>query len=163
MTHDAKHADIIERNVEKTNLWLNDLANELETDDRQAAYQVLRAFLHAVRDRLTVDEALDRYVGLRALRAHVVLTQDSNPRIERPAHAACQIDLTGPVVGGHVDDVEMRNAIDELAKHMEHQLRRFVDRHLDDERGPTQRRAGEWRHGDSSLPWTRRQPPPEPD
>ena len=37
MTHDAKHADIIERNVEKTNLWLNDLANELETDDRQAA------------------------------------------------------------------------------------------------------------------------------
>ena len=39
MTHDAKHADIIERNVEKTNLWLNDLANELETDDRQAAYR----------------------------------------------------------------------------------------------------------------------------
>jgi uncharacterized protein (DUF2267 family) len=57
MTHDAKHADIIERNVEKTNLWLKDLADELETDDRQAAYRVLRAFLHAVRDRLTVDEA----------------------------------------------------------------------------------------------------------
>jgi ribosome-associated translation inhibitor RaiA len=130
MTDDAKHADIIERNVEKTNLWLNDLANELETDDRQAAYRV---------------------------------SQDSNPRIERPAHAACQIDLTGPVVGGHVDDVEMRNAIDALAKHMEHQLRRFVDRHLDDERGPTQRRAGEWRHGDSSLPPNRRRPPPEPD
>lgn len=57
MTPEAKHADIIERNVEKTNLWLNDLADELETDDRQAAYRVLRAFLHAVRDRLTVDEA----------------------------------------------------------------------------------------------------------
>ena len=78
--------------------------------------------------------ALDRYAGLRALRAHVVLTQDRNPRIERPAHAACQIDLTGPVIGGHVDDVEMRHAIDALAKRMEHQLRRFVDRHRDDER-----------------------------
>jgi ribosome-associated translation inhibitor RaiA len=161
MTHDAKHADIIERNVEKTNLWLNDLANVLETDDRQVAYRVPRAFLHAVRDRLTVDEALGRYVGLRALPAHVVVTRDTNPRIERPAHAACQVDLTGPVVGGHVDDVEMRNAIDALAN-MEHQLRRF-DRHREDERGPTQRRAGEWRHGDPSLPRTRRRPPPEPD
>ena len=48
--------EIIDRNVEKTHLWLNELAEELETDDRQVAYRVLRAFLHAVRDRLTVDE-----------------------------------------------------------------------------------------------------------
>ena len=109
-------------------------------------------------------EALDRYIGSRALHAHVVLTQDTNPRIERPARAACQIDLKGPVVGGHVDDVEMRHAIDALAKHMEHQLRRFVDRHLDDQRRPTHRPAGEWRHGDSPPPRrTRRGPPPEAD
>ena len=57
MAQGTTHADIIERNVEKTNLWLKDLADELETDDRQAAYRALRAFLHAVRDRLTVDEA----------------------------------------------------------------------------------------------------------
>jgi uncharacterized protein (DUF2267 family) len=57
MPRDVTHADIVDRNVEKTNLWLSDLADELETDDRQAAYRVLRAFLHAVRDRLTVDEA----------------------------------------------------------------------------------------------------------
>jgi uncharacterized protein (DUF2267 family) len=53
----TSHVDIIERNVEKANLWLKELADELETDDRQAAYRVLRAFLHAVRDRLTVNEA----------------------------------------------------------------------------------------------------------
>jgi uncharacterized protein (DUF2267 family) len=57
MTPETRHVDIIERNVEKAHLWLNDLADELETDDCQAAYRVLRAFLHAVRDRLTVDEA----------------------------------------------------------------------------------------------------------
>lgn len=49
--------EIIARSVEKTNVWLKELAEELETDDRQYAYRVLRAFLHAVRDRLMVNEA----------------------------------------------------------------------------------------------------------
>ena len=48
---------VIDRTVEKTNIWLNDLAEELRSDDRKAAYRVLRAYLHAVRDRLTVNEA----------------------------------------------------------------------------------------------------------
>ena len=49
--------DIIDRSVEKTNVWLNDLCEELGDDDRRAAYRVLRAYLHAVRDRLMVNEA----------------------------------------------------------------------------------------------------------
>ena len=49
--------EIIDRSVEKAHVWINDLADELETDDRQAAYRILRAFLHAVRDRLPVEEA----------------------------------------------------------------------------------------------------------
>lgn len=53
----SHNVEIIDRNVEHTHVWLNELAEELETEDRQAAYRVLRAFLHAVRDRLTVDEA----------------------------------------------------------------------------------------------------------
>ena len=52
-----KDPDIIARNVEKTHVWLNELAEELGTEDRQEAYRVLRAFLHALRDRLTIDEA----------------------------------------------------------------------------------------------------------
>lgn len=47
---------VIARTVEKTNLWLDEIAGEMETD-RQGAYRVLRAYLHALRDRLTVDEA----------------------------------------------------------------------------------------------------------
>lgn len=48
---------IIERSVEKTHVWLNDLAAQLGTDDQREAYRVLRAYLHALRDRLPVDEA----------------------------------------------------------------------------------------------------------
>jgi ribosomal subunit interface protein len=81
---------------------------------------------------------LDRYVGSRALRAHVILERDRNPRIERPAQASCEIDLHGPIVRGHVHDLDMSKAIDALAEHMERQLRRFVDRRLDEQRVPRQ-------------------------
>ena len=53
----ADHVSIIDRSVEKAHVWLNEVAAELGTDDHQYAYRVLRAVLHAVRDRLTVDEA----------------------------------------------------------------------------------------------------------
>lgn len=49
--------DIIERSVEKMHAWLKELCEELGDDDCHAAYRVLRAYLHAVRDRLTVNEA----------------------------------------------------------------------------------------------------------
>jgi len=49
--------DIIDRSVEKAHIWINDMAAELSTEDSQHAYRVLRAFLHALRDHLTVDEA----------------------------------------------------------------------------------------------------------
>jgi len=49
--------DIIDRSVEKAHIWINDVAAELSTEDSHHAYRVLRAFLHALRDQLTVDEA----------------------------------------------------------------------------------------------------------
>lgn len=48
---------IIERSVEKAHVWLDEVAKQLGTDDHRLAYRVLRAYLHALRDRLTVDEA----------------------------------------------------------------------------------------------------------
>jgi uncharacterized protein (DUF2267 family) len=47
--------DAIERSVRKTNQWLHELAAELDTDER-IAWRVLRAYLHVLRDRLTMDE-----------------------------------------------------------------------------------------------------------
>jgi uncharacterized protein (DUF2267 family) len=48
---------IIEHSVEKTHIWLMEVAEELGDEDRQYAYRALRAVLHSLRDRLTVDVA----------------------------------------------------------------------------------------------------------
>jgi uncharacterized protein (DUF2267 family) len=49
--------DAFEHSLQRTNVWLKDLMARLDTDDRHVAYLALRATLHALRDRLTVDEA----------------------------------------------------------------------------------------------------------
>jgi uncharacterized protein (DUF2267 family) len=48
--------DVIDRNIEQTHVWVNELADELRTEDNHEAYRVLRAFLHALRDHLPVNE-----------------------------------------------------------------------------------------------------------
>jgi uncharacterized protein (DUF2267 family) len=51
------HVDVIDRSMEQAHVWVNDVADEFGTDDHQLAYRILRAFLHAVRDRITVEES----------------------------------------------------------------------------------------------------------
>ena len=48
--------DGVERSVHKTNRWLNELSELAGWDSKQKAYLATRATLHALRDRLTVDE-----------------------------------------------------------------------------------------------------------
>jgi uncharacterized protein (DUF2267 family) len=48
-----------EASVHTANVWLKELAQELGWDDRERVYHGLRSVLHALRDRLTVDEAAD--------------------------------------------------------------------------------------------------------
>jgi uncharacterized protein (DUF2267 family) len=45
--------------MQKTERWLAELSEELGWTDRQHAYIALRATLHALRNRLRVDEAAD--------------------------------------------------------------------------------------------------------
>jgi len=51
------HVPVIDQSLEKANAWVAEVADEMKSDDPREAYRVLRAFLHALRDRLTVDEA----------------------------------------------------------------------------------------------------------
>jgi uncharacterized protein (DUF2267 family) len=44
--------------INKTKVWIHDVKDELSLDDDQQAYVALRAVLHALRDRLTVEEAV---------------------------------------------------------------------------------------------------------
>ena len=52
----ATGLDVFDNTVQKTNSWLKELMEELEWEDRRRAYLALRATLHALRDRLTVEE-----------------------------------------------------------------------------------------------------------
>jgi uncharacterized protein (DUF2267 family) len=49
--------DVFDTTVQKSNEWLLELMQELGTQDRHYAYLSLRSTLHALRDRLTVEEA----------------------------------------------------------------------------------------------------------
>lgn len=45
--------------IQKTDEWLHAVQSALEWDDPRGAYLALRATLHALRDRLPVNEAVD--------------------------------------------------------------------------------------------------------
>ena len=50
-------ADHLDRSIAKATAWLADIAAGFGTSDRRLAYRVLRAWLHCLRDRLSVDVA----------------------------------------------------------------------------------------------------------
>jgi len=48
--------EVFDETLHKTNTWLKEIG-EMLGSDRHGAYQALRAVLHCLRDRLTIDEA----------------------------------------------------------------------------------------------------------
>jgi uncharacterized protein (DUF2267 family) len=51
--------DLFDNTIQKTQVWLNDLMSELDWADKpHKTYMALRTVLHALRDRLTVEEAI---------------------------------------------------------------------------------------------------------
>lgn len=50
--------EVIQRSVEKTRHWIGEVAAELGGDDHRRAYRALKAVMHTIRDRLTVNEAV---------------------------------------------------------------------------------------------------------
>lgn len=53
------HLESFDRTMRKSEEWLLDLMHVLGTDDAQIAYGALRGVLHALRDRLPVNEAVE--------------------------------------------------------------------------------------------------------
>ena len=47
----------IDHAMHAAHTWVNEVAKEFDTDDREFSYGVLRAWLHTLRDRLTVEAA----------------------------------------------------------------------------------------------------------
>ena len=55
----ANELDVLDTTVQKTYTWINEVAAEAGWEDRQKAYLALRAVLHTLRDRLTIEEGAD--------------------------------------------------------------------------------------------------------
>lgn len=51
------NVDSLDRSIDKANAWLADIDAGFGTSDRRLAYRVLRAWLHCLRDRLSVEVA----------------------------------------------------------------------------------------------------------
>ena len=50
---------VFDKTLQKTSMWLDHVMQETGWEDPHKAYSVLRAVLHALRDRLVVGEAID--------------------------------------------------------------------------------------------------------
>jgi uncharacterized protein (DUF2267 family) len=53
--------DVFDSTIQRTNTWLKELMQELNWSDHRKTYFALRAVMHAVRDHLSVTDAV--YVG----------------------------------------------------------------------------------------------------
>jgi uncharacterized protein (DUF2267 family) len=56
MTKVQDHIDVIDTTVQKTYTWINEIGLDLGGLPRTDSYDILRAFLHVLRDRLIIDE-----------------------------------------------------------------------------------------------------------
>jgi uncharacterized protein (DUF2267 family) len=55
----ATGLEVFDTTIQKTNSWLNDIARISGCSSKHEAYQALRATLHALRDRLTIEEVAE--------------------------------------------------------------------------------------------------------
>jgi uncharacterized protein (DUF2267 family) len=56
MAQTAIGLDVFDRTIQKTYTWIHDVTKALGSEDRHMGYLALRATLHALRDRITVEE-----------------------------------------------------------------------------------------------------------
>jgi len=54
----ATGLDVFDTTLQKTHEWLQDLMQEMGWEDRHRAYTAYRGVFHALRDRLSVDQAV---------------------------------------------------------------------------------------------------------
>jgi uncharacterized protein (DUF2267 family) len=126
----SRDVGAVDRSIEKTNEWLNQLSSELgKPDDRRYAFRVLRAFLHTLRDRLPVNESADLAAQLPVLLRGVYFDGWRPSKVPHKYHdiasfldelareagltgrteAAYAAEATARVLGRHVSDGELRD------------------------------------------------------
>ena len=98
----ATGLEVFDTTVQTTNAWLKEIM-ETTGPDRRRAYRVLTAVLHALRDRLTVDEAAQLGAQLPILVRGLYYDRWHHPagKPERMRHKeeylAAELDDIGPI------------------------------------------------------------------
>ena len=130
----STRVDLIEHSAQKAHEWVNEVGAELEITDRRQAFRLLRAFLHALRDRLTVDEAAQLAAQLPTLIRGVYYEgwdPSSTPETYRDSHTfldriAGEAGLSGEteasyavqglaaILRRHVSEGELRDVLQTL-------------------------------------------------
>lgn len=107
------HVDSLERTIHKTNEWLKAIEEEMGVEDRALAYQALRSTLHALRDRVGPDEAVNLGAQLPTLIRGVYY--EGWRRVEHPVRIKDQDEFLGVIVaeasGRHFDPERAARAV----------------------------------------------------
>lgn len=128
------HVSSLDHAGQVAQAWINEVASEFDTDDREFCYRVLRAWLHTLRDRLTVEAAARFAAGLPELirgvfysgwdPSWVPMKYDSRHYAGRFAHEANisvrdadkSLKVVTAVLLRMLDEGQVRHVLDELPR-----------------------------------------------
>lgn len=101
--------------------WIAELMNELNCDERKA-YLLLRAVLHGLRDRLSIDEVATLSAYLPTLIRGLFLEDWQPNRLSTPRHGAGALDIG--LRSDLVEDLEVAMAISAAAEMLDRRISR---------------------------------------
>lgn len=96
------HIDIFDTTVQKTYDWLNELGGILGTGNRRLLYRALRSTLHALRDRLPVEEVAQLGAQLPML-IRGLYYEGWNPT-GKPLRMRHKVEFLEPIAGALAND-----------------------------------------------------------
>ncbi|NNC71488.1 MAG: DUF2267 domain-containing protein [Sphingomonadaceae bacterium] len=113
---------IIDKAVQDTNIWLDELMDKLDWEDKQRAYRLLRSTLHVLRDRLQMNEAADLAAQLPTLIRGIYYEgwQPNRP----PTHHKHELNFIAAIEAAFIEDpnadpgVTARAALAVIADHV---------------------------------------------
>jgi uncharacterized protein (DUF2267 family) len=116
---------VFQGTVHKTEEWLSDIMNLLDWPDQRRAYKALRAVLHTLRDRLTIEEATDLSAQLPML-VRGLFFEGWKPTL-KPERIRKVEDFVARV-NGHFSKLELEDLFDaeDITRSVLHVLSRHV-------------------------------------